>query len=86
MMCLHFGSTAITSATEDSCYMYIILLYRREDLSGNTDLNEKRQLITATTIPEFYNCTTDDGDYAATLTGTPLQACVGENSVIVGSN
>ena len=75
-----FSSTAITSATEDSLYVYNITI-SEEDLSGNTDLSEN-VVITATTIPEFLTLT-DNGDYTATLTGTPLQAHVGENSVVL---
>ena len=66
-----FTSNAITSANEDSVYTYNITV---------TDPEGDNTTITAPTLPGWL-AITDNGNNTATITGTPLQANVGNNSV-----
>ena len=66
-----FTSNAITSANEDSVYTYNITV---------TDPEGDNTTITAPTLPGWL-ALTDNGNNTATITGTPLQANVGNNSV-----
>ena len=66
-----FTSNAITSANEDSVYTYNITV---------TDPEGDNTTITAPTLPTWL-ALTDNGNNTATITGTPLQANVGNNSV-----
>lgn len=65
-------STAVTTATEDSSYTYNIV-------TSDVDVGDTRT-ISASTLPGWL-AVTDNGDGTATLTGTPLNADVGSNSV-----
>ena len=66
-----FTSNAVTSANEDSVYTYNITV---------TDPEGDNTTITAPTLPGWL-ALTDNGNNTATITGTPLQANVGNNSV-----
>ena len=66
-----FTSNAVTSANEDSVYTYNITV---------TDPEGDNTTITAPTLPSWLTLT-DNGNNTATITGTPLQANVGNNSV-----
>ena len=68
-----FDSTAIIVATEDTAYSYTI---------GTSDVDVETLTITATTLPGWLTFT-DNGDGTATLTGTPLNGDVGNNSVVL---
>ena len=47
-----------------------------------TDEDGEISFITASTLPAFLTLT-DNGDNSSTLTGTPLQANLGDNSVVI---
>ncbi len=66
-------STAITASTEDVAYSYTIT---------TTDVDVEAVTITATTLPAWLTLT-DNGDGTATLSGTPLNANVGNNNVVL---
>ena len=69
-----FTSTQITSATEDAAYTYNIIA---------SDENPGDTLgITAGTLPSWLTLT-DNGDGTATLSGTPVNAEVGDHSVVL---
>ena len=67
-------SSAINSATEDATYTYNIV-------TSDIDTSDSRS-ITATTLPGWLTLT-DNGDGTATLAGTPLNADVGGNNVVL---
>ena len=68
-----FTSSPILTADEDSVYTYNITI---------TDEDNQICNITSSTLPSFLTLT-DNGDNTATLTGTPLQANLGDNSVVI---
>ena len=68
-----FTSSDITTTNEDSVYTYTITV---------SDEDGDNSTITANTLPNWLTLT-DNGDNTATLTGTPLQEHVGNNSVII---
>ena len=66
-----FTSSGVLTADEDSVYTY------------NIEINDVQTCtITADTIPTWLTLT-DNGNNTATLTGTPLQANLGDNSVVL---
>ena len=67
-----FTSSPVLTANEDSVYLYNITV---------TDEDIEICTITSSTLPSFLTLT-DNGDNTATLTGTPLQANLGDNSVV----
>jgi len=71
-----FTSSDITTTNEDSVYTYTITV---SDEDGDIST------ITANTLPNWLTLT-DNGDNTATLTGTPLQQHLGNNSVIIVAN
>uniref|UniRef100_UPI0013002878 tandem-95 repeat protein n=1 Tax=Algibacillus agarilyticus TaxID=2234133 RepID=UPI0013002878 len=68
----YFTSTEITTINEDSVYTYNITA---ADIEGST------LTITAPTLPSWLTGFTDNGDGSATLTGTPTNDFVGDNSI-----
>ena len=68
-----FTSSPILTIDEDSVYTYNITV---------TDEDNQICFITSSTLPSFLTLT-DNRDNTATLTGTPLQANLGDNSVVI---
>ena len=68
-----FDSSAILVATEDVVYSYTIT---------TSDIDVENVSITASTLPSWLTLT-DHGNGTATLTGTPLNAHVGDNAVVL---
>ena len=66
-------SSAVTTATEDAAYSYTITT---SDVDGNA------LTITAPTLPDWLTLV-DNGDGTATLSGTPTNAEVGDQSVVL---
>jgi autotransporter-associated beta strand protein len=71
-----FTSSGVTTGTENAVYTYSITT---SDVDGNA------RTITAPTKPAWLTIT-DNGDGTATLTGTPLHANTGANSVTIRVN
>ena len=68
-----FTSTPTTTTNEDSVYTYNITV---SDEDGQT------VTLTAPTLPGWLSLT-DNGNNTGTITGTPLQANLGDNSVVI---
>ena len=68
-----FTSSPVLTADEDSVYTYNITV---------TDEDNQICDITSSTLPSFLTLT-NNNDNTATLTGTPLQANLGDNSVVI---
>ena len=71
-----FTSTPITAATQDVPYTYNITADDDDVIHGDT------LVITATTKPGWLTLM-DNGDGTATLSGTPLNAAVGDHAVVL---